>query len=289
MNKNIKEAMLFILPLVLFILLFIFIPVIGTFFISLFRDVTFQARKFVFIDNYIRIFQDAQFWGSTLFTVLFTLVSVFIEMVVGMVFALVINEKIPMRGMIRGIALLPWAIPSIISARVWQLIYRYDYGVANYFMQNLFGVSVNWLGSKIGAFFSLVLADAWRTIPFVAIILLAGLQTVPETLYKQAKVDGANIFQRFFKITLPSIKPIILVALLFRTIDALRVFDIIYVITGGGPGGATNSLSLYSYKYFLLGDFGYGSATSIMLFIIAFLIAFIYVKSSKIREAIHER
>jgi len=284
MDKEIREALLFILPLVFFILFFTLIPVIGTFFISLYRDVTFLTKKFVFLNNYLRIFRDDQFWKSTLFTLLFTLVSVSIEMVVGMIFSLVINEKIPLRGMVRGIALLPWAIPSVISARVWQLIYRYDYGIANYIMQHLFGVSVNWLGSSAGAFFSLVLADVWRTTPFVAIILLAGLQTVPETLYKQAKIDGTNIFQRFFKITLPSIKPIIIVALLFRTIDALRVFDIIYVITGGGPGGATNSLSLYSYRYFLLGDFGYGSAISIMLFIFAFLIAFIYIKWSRLKE-----
>ncbi len=284
MNKEIREALLFILPLMLFILFFTLIPVIGTFFVSLYRDVTFLTRKFVFLNNYVRIFRDAQFWKSTLFTLLFTLASVSIEMVVGMIFSLVINERIPLRGMVRGIALLPWAIPSVISARVWQLIYRYDYGIANYIMQHLFGVSVNWLGSYSGAFFSLVLADVWRTTPFVAIILLAGLQTVPETLYKQAKIDGANIFQRFFKITLPSIKPIIIVALLFRTIDALRVFDIIYVITGGGPGGATNSLSLYSYRYFLLGDFGYGSAISIMLFVFAFLISFAYIKLSRLKE-----
>ena len=120
--------------------------------------------------------------------------------------------------------------------------------------------------------------------PFVVIIILAGLQSIPEDLYKQAKIDGANIFQRFFKITLPSIKGIFIVALLFRTIDAIRVFDIIYILTSGGPAGFTTSTSLYGYKYFLISDFGYGCTISFSLFIIAFTIALIYVKVGKFKE-----
>jgi len=285
MSRELKEAIPFILPLVLFISLFILFPVIGTFWNSLWQDVAFISRKFIGFENYQRLFHDQQFWQATLFTLLFPLVSVSLEMIFGMSIALVLNEQFRLRGAVRGIALLPWAIPSVIGARIWQLIYRYDYGLANNILKNVGIGPVNWFGSPIGAFFSLVLADVWRTTPFVAIILLAGLQTVPTDLYKQAKVDGTNALQRFFKISLPLIKPIVIVALLFRTIDAIRVFDLIYVITGGGPGGVTTSLSLYGYKFFLLGDFGYGSSVSFILFLMAFLLAVVYVKIGKFRES----
>ncbi len=286
MNRGFKEALIFVLPLVLFISLFILIPVIGTFWNSLWQDISFISRAFSGFENYRRLFNDGQFWRSTAFTLLFPIVSVALEMFFGMIIALVLNERFSLRGILRGIALLPWAIPSVIGARIWQLIYRYDYGFANYLLESMGVTPVNWLGSPIGAFLSLVLADVWRTTPFVAIILLAGLQTVPEDLYKQAKVDGTNLFQRFFAITLPIIKPIVLVALLFRTIDAIRVFDLIYVITNGGPGGVTTSLSLYGYKFFLLGDFGYGSSVSVILFVIALVLALAYIKIGKLKEAI---
>lgn len=284
MNKDFRDTIIFLLPLLLLVSLFMLIPVLGTFWLSLWQDVAFLTRKFVGLANYFRLLKDTQFWQSVGFTLIFSLISVAVEMVLGIIVALVVSERFRGRGAIRGVSLLPWAIPAIIGARIWQLIYRYDYGLANYLLGSLFGVSVNWLGSSAGAMFSLIVADVWRTTPFVAIIILAGLQSVPEELYKQARVDGANLFQRFTKVIMPTIKPVVVVALLFRTIDALRVFDIIYVITGGGPGGATTSLSLYSYKYFLLGDFGYGSTISFVLFVIAFGLALLYINLGKFRE-----
>lgn len=284
MNKDFRDTIIFLLPLLLLVSLFMLIPVLGTFWLSLWQDVAFLTRKFVGLANYLRLLKDTQFWQSVGFTLIFSLISVAVEMVLGIIVALVVSERFRGRGAIRGVSLLPWAIPAIIGARIWQLIYRYDYGLANYLLGSLFGVSVNWLGSSAGAMFSLIVADVWRTTPFVAIIILAGLQSVPEELYKQARVDGANLFQRFTKVIMPTIKPVVVVALLFRTIDALRVFDIIYVITGGGPGGATTSLSLYSYKYFLLGDFGYGSTISFVLFVIAFGLALLYINLGKFKE-----
>lgn len=284
MNKDFRDTIIFLLPLLLLVSLFMLIPVLGTLWLSLWQDVAFLTRKFVGLANYFRLLKDTQFWQSVGFTLIFSLISVAVEMVLGIIVALVVSERFRGRGAIRGVSLLPWAIPAIIGARIWQLIYRYDYGLANYLLGSLFGVSVNWLGSSAGAMFSLIVADVWRTTPFVAIIILAGLQSVPEELYKQARVDGANLFQRFTKVIMPTIKPVVVVALLFRTIDALRVFDIIYVITGGGPGGATTSLSLYSYKYFLLGDFGYGSTISFVLFVIAFGLALLYINLGKFRE-----
>ncbi|RKZ26940.1 sugar ABC transporter permease [bacterium] len=286
MSREFRTALPFLLPLVFVVSVFMLFPVIGTFWMSLWQDVSFLPRKFVGLSHYLRLFRDTGFWQSAAFTLLFTFVSVAVETMLGLFMALLVNEHFRFRGLMRAVMLLPWAIPSVIGARIWQLIYRYDYGLANYVLQKISGKVVNWLGSSTGAFLSLIIADVWRTTPFVAIILLAGLQVIPDEIYRQAKVDGATLFQRFFRITLPLLKPILIVAVLFRTIDALRVFDIIYVITGGGPGGATTSLSLYGYKYFLLGDFGYGSAISISLFLLALFIALLYIKTGRFKEAV---
>lgn len=278
--NELKEPFLFILPLILFLLLFILIPVVGTFITSGFRDISFLDKKFIFFDNYKKLFSDSSFWCAFTFTVVFVGVSVFLEMLLGISFALLLNQYLPFRGLLRAIILIPWAIPVAISARVWELIYNYHYGLANYLIMQL-GISkepINWLGTNIGAFFALVISDAWKTTPFVTIILLTGLQAIPDEIYAQAKVDRTHFFQRFYKITFPLLKPVIVVALLFRTIDGLRIFDLIYVLTHGGPGGSTTSISLYGYKYFLSGDFGYGATVSVALFIVAFTLSLLYIR-----------
>jgi multiple sugar transport system permease protein len=278
-----KNIYVFILPLLLFMLGMIFLPVVGTFWTSLFRDVGFLPRRFLGLANYKKLLGDPYFWQSARFTLLFALVSVALEMVLGTIFALLLNEKLPLRGLFRASILIPWAIPVAISARIWELIYSYNYGLANFLLlkTGICSRPINWLGSSAGAFFSLLLADIWKTTPFVTIILLAGLQAIPEELYEQAKVDGTNFYQRFLKITLPLLKPIFLVAILFRTIDALRIFDLVYVLTHGGPGGATTSLSLYGYKFFLTSDFGYGSAVSVVCFLIAFTLSILYLRMGR--------
>jgi multiple sugar transport system permease protein len=281
-----REAIPFILPLILFVSLFMLLPVVGTFWLSLWQDITFLPKRFIGLLNYLRLLGDNQFWQATIFTLFFSFVSVTIELVMGLIIALLINENFRFRSLTRGIVLLPWAIPSIISARAWQLLYHYDYGLFNYILERVFGFQINWLGQRFSAFISLVVADTWRTTPFVAIILLAGLQIIPQDIYKQARVDGAGLWARFSKITLPLLKPLIVVALLFRTIDALRVFDIIYVITAGGPAGSTISISLYGYNYFLAGDFGYGTCVSFVLFIFAFCLSLLYIKIGRFRETV---
>lgn len=285
---ELRDAYIFTIPMVLFALAFILLPVAGTLASGFFRDVTFLTRRFIGWDNYQKLLLDPHFWQSFRFTLLFVIVSVSLELALGMVFALVLNERFRGRGALKVVILLPWAIPVAISARVWQLLYNYDYGVLNYLVIKL-GISslpVNWLGSAPGAFISLVLADVWKTTPFVTIILLAGLTTIPQDLYKQAMVDGTTFYQRFFKITIPLLKPVLVVALLFRTIDAVRIFDLVYVLTGGGPGGSTSSLSLYAYKFFLAGDFGYGSAVSVIIFVIASGLSIAYIKLGRFREVV---
>jgi multiple sugar transport system permease protein len=288
-KNNVKresiEAYLYNLPMLLIISVFILFPVFGTLTISFFRDVTFLPSKFIALDNFIRLFTDKHFLDSIQFTLLFTIVSVALELIIGLVFALVLNETLPARVFFRIALLIPWVIPIAISGRIWELLYNYDYGLLNYLIVTL-GIAdepVSWLGTSTGAFFSIVISDAWKTTPFMSVILLAGLSTINEELYEQSKMDGANILQRFFKITLPLLKPVLIVALLFRTIDAVRIFDLIYVLTGGGPGGSTTSISLYAYNYYVSGDFGYGSAVSVIVFIIATVLAAFYIKSVKVK------
>lgn len=287
-GKEIREAYLFNTPMIVFAIAFIVIPIAGTLITSLLRDVTFLPDKFIGFLNYLRLLTDMHFWQSVQFTMLFVLVSVFLELIFGMLFAILLNETIPGRGFLRVAILIPWAIPIAIAGRIWELIYNFEFGLFNYLALNtgLADSAVNWLGSSTGAFLAIVISDVWKTTPFMAIILLAGFSTIPEDLYKQAQIDGTNFIQRFFRITLPVLKPVLIVALLFRTIDAVRIFDLVYVLTGGGPGGSTTSLSLYAYNYYLSGDFGYGSAVSLLVFLIAGLLSVFYLKFGKFRETV---
>ncbi|MFW6325074.1 MAG: carbohydrate ABC transporter permease, partial [Desulfovibrionales bacterium] len=266
--------------------LFILIPVLGTLVDSFFQKVIYLPDIFVWFKNYRFLLSDPNFWNSLRFTVLFVLVSVPLEILLGLAIALVLNEPIRFRGLLRACVLIPWAIPAAVSGRVFELIYNYSYGAANALLLRL-GLTetpVNWLGTDWGAFFAIVAADAWKTTPFAAIILLAGLSSIPEPLYAQARIDQASMVRRFFRITLPLIKPVLIVAVLFRTIQALRIFDVIFVLTGGGPGGATESLSLFAYSFFSAGDFGYGSAVSVILFLMAVGISVLYVRAGRFQE-----
>jgi len=287
--RKIKENYLFLVPLIAFTIIFILVPVVGTIINGFYRDIPFMPRTFNGIENFKQLAGDPGFLQALRFTIFFTIVSVVLEVTFGIAIALLLNYPLPYRGLLRAVILIPWAIPAAISARTWELIYNYNYGLANaLFLRLGWDGPINWLGSSGSAFTAIVIADIWKTTPFAALIILAGVAAIPEDLYRQAQVDGAHVFQRLWKITLPLLRPIIVVTLLFRTIDALRVFDLNYVLTHGGPGGSTTSLSLYGYKYFLVGDFGYGSAISVALFIIAFALSVAYVRIGKFSEGIQK-
>jgi len=283
-----RLAWLFLAPLLLLVGGFVLVPIGGAVLQSLQQDVVYLPRRFIGLANYRWLLGDPAFWQSLRFTLLFAVVSVPIEVGLGLGVALVLNESFPGRGLLRAVVLIPWAIPAVVSGRVFELIYNYSFGAANWLLRLVRpGLEpVNWLGSGTGAFAALVAADAWKTTPFVAIILLAGLTGIPEPLYDQARIDRAGIRQRFLHITLPLLRPVLVVALLFRTIDALRVFDVVYVLTGGGPGGATESLSLLAYGYFSTGDFGFGSTASMVLFLLTFGLAVTYVKLGRFGEIV---
>jgi multiple sugar transport system permease protein len=284
LDREVLSGYAFLLPLLVFISALILLPVLGTFLDSLRRDLPYLPTAFVGLENYQAIFRDVSFWNSVRFTTLFVLVSVPVEIILGMIIALILNETFPGRTVLRAMVLIPWAIPAAVSGRIFELIYNYSYGIANYFSNLLGAGPVNFLGTDLGAFVAVVIADVWKTTPFAAIILLAGLAAIDEDLHRQAQVDRANFVQRFFKITLPVLKPVVVVTLLFRTVDALRVFDVIFVLTGGGPGGSTNAVSLFAYTYYAAGDFGYGATISVLLFFVALGFSLAYIKMARFGE-----
>jgi multiple sugar transport system permease protein len=285
-KKEVRTAALFLAPLLLIVAVFILLPVIGTVYNSFFLDVSFLPKRFVGIRNYGRLLSSPDFWQALRFTLVYAMAAVFLEAFLGVIFALLLNEAFVGRNILRVVMLIPWAIPTIVSARTWQLIYEYTYGVMNFLVVNL-GIAperINWMGTGFGAFWALVFADVWKTTPFVVLILLAGLQAIPEDLYQQAKVDGAGLFRRFHRITLPSLRPVLVIALIFRTIDSLRMFDLVYVLTGGGPGGSTRTLSYLGFEAFANDSFGLGSTVSVVTFMLSLVVTLIYLKVGKFSE-----
>lgn len=266
----------FVLPALSVITLVAVFPVFYVFYLSLHKKVlTFNISNFIGFDNYITLFADSRFWNALKNTIYFTGVSVAFELLLGLSIAVLLNRAFKGKGFMRAVVLIPWTIPTVVSAKMWEWIYNTDFGILNY----IIGTKVNWLGSPFWAINAAIFMDVWKTTPFVALLLIAGLQVIPKDLYHAAKVDGAGNWYIFRKITLPLLMPVILVVLIFRTLDAFRVFDAIYVLTGGGPANTTETLSIYAYKVlFQLLQFGYGSTLSVIVFVCVGLISVFYVR-----------
>lgn len=232
-------------------------------------QLTSGPSGFVGLANYRGLIEDGRFWNALYNTAYFTAVSVALELALGLSMAVLLNRAFAGKGLMRAVVMIPWAIPTVVSARMWEWMYNADFGVLNY----LLGVDVNWLGSPFWAMNAAIIMEVWKTTPFVTLLLTAGLAGLPEDLYRAARVDGASPWMAFRKITLPLLSPLILVTLIFRAIDAFRVFDSIYVLTGGGPANSTETLSIYAYKtLFQTLRFGYGSAISVTVFMLVGLI-----------------
>ncbi|WP_042357590.1 ABC transporter permease subunit [Bacillus rubiinfantis] len=237
--------------------------------------------NFIGLQGYKQALTDDRVGTALQNTLVFTVISVFIELVLGLGLALVLNKAIFGQGMIRTTSLIPWAIPTAVAALMWSYLFNGSSGIIAHLFEmiGLVDKSQNLLLSGTGAMASTILADVWKTTPYMALLLLAGLQNISKDLYEAASIDGATKIQSFFKVTLPLLKPSILVALLFRTLDAFRVFDLIYVLTGGGPGGETETMSIYAYKVmFGQTNFGYGSIIVMLMFVCVAIIAIIFVK-----------
>ncbi len=236
--------------------------------------------NFIGFDHYAKNLTDKRMWMSIWNTVVFTVVSVAFELVLGLLIALLINKAFFGRGLVRASILIPWAIPTVVAALMWKFLYDGQNGiVAKVFEEiGLVNRMATLLTNDTGAMFSVIFADVWKTTPYMALLLLAGLQTIPRSLYEAAAIDGAGKLKQFFTITLPLLKTSILVALLFRTLDAFRVFDLIFVLTGGGPANSTETISLLAYKVMIAqSNFGEGSALSVVVFICVAIISIIYI------------
>jgi multiple sugar transport system permease protein len=239
------------------------------------RLLIFDISKFVYLENYRFLLQDDRFWNALQNTAYFTAVSVSAQLLLGLGIALLLNRSFRAKDWVRALILVPWVIPTVVSARMWEWIYNPEFGIFNF----LLGAKINWLGTPGLALHAAIFADVWKTTPFVVVLLLAGLQIIPREIYQAARVDGAGSWAAFRRITLPLLMPVLLVALVFRMLDAWRVFDVIYVLTGGGPANTTETLSLYAYKMlFQTLQFGYGSALSVVTFLSAGGITVFFLK-----------
>jgi multiple sugar transport system permease protein len=230
---------------------------------------------FVGLDNYASVLS-SDLWWTDLFNTAFVMVtSVAIELVLGMAIALVMHRAIFGRGVVRTAVLIPYGIITVVAAFAWQFAFSPDTGFVNNLP--LISEDMDWFGGRFSSFAVIILAEVWKTTPFMALLLLAGLVTIDRQLYEAAKVDGANATQRFFRITLPLMKPAILVALLFRTLDAFRVFDTIFIMTAGAQD--TESVSILGFNQLISRlNLGLGSAVSVLIFLCVLIIAFLYVR-----------
>ncbi|HET7240898.1 MAG TPA: sugar ABC transporter permease, partial [Gemmatimonadales bacterium] len=229
--------------------------------------------------NYLEALGDQRFREALVHTLVFTLASVTLELTLGCVLALAMNRAFRGRGLVRAAILVPWAIPTVVAALIWRFMFDGDSGIVNAALSSLGVDPPVWFVDRLAAWVPVVLGDVWKETPFVALLLLAGLQGIDASLYEAARIDGASAWRQFRYITLPLLKPALLVALIFRTRDAFRVFDLVYVMTGGGPGTATEPIALYTFTSLLQNlRFGYGSALSVLVFLVAFLLAVGYIR-----------
>jgi ABC-type sugar transport system permease subunit len=238
------------------------------------------GRRFIGAQNYIDAFSDSRFWDAIGHTLIFAVASVTIELVVGLALAIAVDSMTRGRGVVRTAMLLPWAVPTVVVGLVWRFMFETPGGLVNTVLVRA-GVTAPpiWFADPVAAWVPVILADVWKTAPFVAILLLAGLQVIDTSLYEAAQIDGASSWQQFTRITLPLLRPALLVALIFRTVDAFRVFDVIYVMTGGGPGTATEPIALYTFSALLENlRFGFGSALSVIIFTVTFVLALVAIR-----------
>ncbi|MFL5800227.1 MAG: ABC transporter permease subunit [Roseiflexaceae bacterium] len=266
LGRDWKVALPFILPLVVIMVGLIFWPFINAILLSFTtRNIVTRTDTFVGLQNYVRLWRDAEFRGAVNNTILFTVASVACKLVVGMAIALLLNSRLPFRNVLTGLMLLPWIVPEVVTAMAWKSIYDPLFGGLNPILQGLGLIDrrVAWLSEPALAMPSVISVNIWKGIPFYTILLLAGLKAIDKELYEAAEVDGASVVSRFRHITLPSLKYVITVTLLLSTIATFNTFGLVYLMTGGGPGGATRLYSILAYERAIVGlRFGPGAAVA---------------------------
>lgn len=283
LQQEARDGFWMLLPALLVIVFITFLPVMFTLILS-FSDTHIShplPENFIGIENYLNFLKSADFWISIWRTFYFTSVSVGLELSLGLGIALLINARPYGWQFLRASLIIPWAVPTIVNGAVWRWIYNADYGALNAILYS-FGFIEKyqaWLTRPFTAMNLVILADVWHSVPFIALILQAALATIPGEIEEAAMVDGASTWQRFTRIRLPLLRPAILVALVVRTVEAFRVFDIIYVITQGGPAFGTVTISYLTYlESFSYGHLGSGSALSFLISTFTLMMALIYVR-----------
>ena len=293
MKSSQRAVLWFLLPSFCFVALFSLFPIVESLRLSFYRMILtlpWLGERMIGWENYADLATDPVARDALVTTLLFIGVTIPLELLLGLGIALVLNEAFRGRGLLRAVVLIPWAIPTVVASQMWRFIFNDRYGLANFM---LFGADTSSylapLADPYLALAAIMIAEIWKTTPFAALILLAGLQSIPDELYEAASVDGATPWQEFRHVTLPLLKPALLLALLFRTVDSLRVFDLVYVMTQGGPADATNVLQFYGYKKtFAEGMIGYGSAIAVTVFLLSLTLALVYLhvlRTSRWKEA----
>src|SRR5690348_14472353 len=283
-RRQTRVAWLLLIPSLAVVVLVALYPLGKTVFQSFTNQefLALEPTKWVGLENYRQLWHDTVFRDSIWLTIKFTVITVVLEFALGLVIALVVNSSFKGRGVMRAVMLVPWAIPTVVAAKMWQWMLNDVFGVINDAGVRLHILSHSraWISDPSTALASVCAVDIWKTTPFVALLLLAGLQVIPRDLYEAASVDGANVLQQFWRITFPLLRPAILVTLIFRTLDALRVFDVFYVFFGDRPD--TQTMAIYAQST-IVGDghVGYGAAVSVAIFLIIAVFVVIYVTFSR--------
>lgn len=278
-------AQILIAPSTLIIFGVLLLPILFALYMSL-NKLSFQQSTtvydFVGLKNYVDIFtNDPWFYNSIGLTIVFTVLTVAAEIMLGVAIALVLNKQFKGRGFVRGLMILPWALPTVVNAIMWKWIFNANYGALNaaLFQAGAIGEYQVWMGDPVSAFICVLVANIWKETPYVVLLTIAALATIPGDLYESANIDGAGGWRAFWKITLPLIKPVILILTITKTIWALQTFDLVYIMTGGGPMSGTEFITYYIQKVaFKFNKFGNASAMSYMLSMVCFFLTLGYIK-----------
>jgi multiple sugar transport system permease protein len=285
-SARLRQASGFVTPAVALLAFVTLYPLLFSLWIS-FRDWTLLAperSRFIGLANYLEVFSSKTAVYSFLRSVYFAALSISGELVLGLAVALILNQSFRGRGLLRALLILPWALPDVVNSVLWKWVLNGDFGALNgiLYQLGLIREYKYWLSSGTGALHLLIATNIWRCTPFVAIVLLAGLQSIPEELYEGAQIDGAGFFQRLRFITLPMLKSTILVVLVLRSMDALRVFGLIYIVTKGGPGDSTKTIGYYIFETAFQGlRLGFAASLSWILFLIVMVLAIVYFRTLK--------
>jgi ABC-type sugar transport system permease subunit len=283
-TREARFALLLLVPSVIVVFGIVIYPIVKTFITSFYAvDSPFPGHwPGVGLRNYTTALSSPGFWSAVERTAYFSFLSTALELVLGMGIALLLYAPLRMRWLFRTIVVLPWALPTIVNGALWRYMFDANYGPINAALTqlHLLGAYKSWLSSPFGALNIVILSDVWKNTSLVAFFLLAGLTTIPGELYEAARVDGVSAWQAFLRITLPLLRPAIVVVLVLRTIESFKVFDIIYVMTGGGPANGTQSVTFYTYQQAFSDEyFGYGSALAYIVVLFILVLAALYIRA----------